>query len=144
MTALNSLVRVHDWVLNEKRQKLSQLDEMADKLRNDLVLVEQDMERERTIASNSLEGTVAFPSFIAAALERRRRLRESIGNLEITIEAAREEVHEAFQEVKKYELARDNDTQREDDKRSRRDQADMDELGIGLYRRNRALDSEQD
>ncbi|MFQ5773266.1 MAG: flagellar export protein FliJ [Kiloniellaceae bacterium] len=137
MTALGSLVRVHDWILNEKRQKLAALEGLAERMKDDLRRLQEDLEREQRAASGSLEGTVAFPAFVAAALERRKRLRQSIAELERAIEAAREEVHAAFQEVKKYELARDNDDKRERDRRARGEQKALDELGTSLYRRGR-------
>ena len=136
MSALNSLVRVHSWALDEKRQKLAELDLMATKLRADLHTLEQELEQERTAAAGSMEGSIAFPAFVAAALERRKRLRESIANIELACEAAREEVNLAYQEVKKFELARDNQLAEEQDEAVRREQKIMDEMGVDMHRRN--------
>ncbi len=142
MSALNSLVRVHSWALDEKRQKLAELDRLADKLRDDLVALEQEMAQEQTAASGSIEGSIAFPAFVAAALERRKRLRQSIANIELACEAAREEVNQAFQEMKKFELARDNQTARDQDESARREQTAMDEMGVDMHRRNNPADVE--
>ena len=142
MSALNSLVRVHSWALDEKRQKLAELDRLADKLRDDLVALEQEMSREQTAASGSIEGSIAFPAFVAAALERRKRLRQSIGNIELACEAAREEVNQAFQEMKKFELARDNQTAQDQEESARREQTAMDEMGVDMHRRNNTADQE--
>ena len=137
MTALGSLVRVHTWALNEKRQTLSGLEELAEKIRNDLEGLEADLGRERSAATGSIEGTIAFPAFVAAALERRKRLRLSIANLDLAIEAAREEVREAYQEVKKYELARDNHERRERDRLALRERKALDELSATVHRRKK-------
>ncbi len=102
MTALGSLVRVHSWVLDEKCQKLAGLEELAGKMHEDLENLEAELNSEQRAATGSIEGTIAFPAFVAAALERRKKLRESIANLGLAIDAARAEVREAFQEVKKY------------------------------------------
>jgi len=142
VSALNSLVRVHSWALDEKRQKLAELDRLADKLRDDLVALEQEMSREQTAASGSIEGSIAFPAFVAAALERRKRLRQSIGNIELACEAAREEVNQAFQEMKKFELARDNQTAQDQEESARREQTAMDEMGVDMHRRNNTADQE--
>ncbi|MHA1599212.1 MAG: flagellar export protein FliJ [Alphaproteobacteria bacterium] len=142
MSALNSLVRVHSWALDEKRQKLAQLDGFADKLRADLLTLEQELVQEQTAASGSAEGSIAFPAFVAAALERRKRLRESIANIELACEAAREEVNQAFQEMKKFELARDKQMAEEQEEAARREQANMDEMGIDIHRRNNPTDPE--
>ena len=139
MPALHSLARVHNWVLNEKRQRLAGLEELAAKMRGDLATLEKQIEDEQRVAADSMEGTIAFPAFIEAALERRKRLSKSIANLERAIEAARDEVHEAFQEAKKFELARDNNERRELDRIARRDQAELDELGVSMHERSRRL-----
>ncbi len=144
MSALGSLVRVHTWALNEKRQTLVGLEELADKLHGDLEDLEAGLQREQSAATGSIEGTIAFPAFVAAALERRKRLRVSIANLDLGIEAAREEVREAYQEVKKYELARDNDERREQDKLALTERKDLDELGAALHQRKKMSQSDNE
>ena len=144
MSALASLVRIHTWALNEKRQTLAGLEELADKLHGDLEALEAELQREQSAATGSIEGTIAFPAFVAAALERRKRLRVSIANLDLGIEAAREEVREAYQEVKKYELARDNDERREQDKLALTERKDLDELGAALHQRKKMSQSDNE
>ncbi len=138
MTALGSLVRVHSWALSEKRQKLAGLEELADKMHEDLEQLEAEVNDEQRAAADSIEGTFAFPAFVAAALERRKKLRESIASLGLAIDDARAEVREAFQEVKKFELARDNYERREREKAARREQRELDELGANMHRRKKA------
>ena len=137
MSTLGSLVRVHTWALDEKRQTLAGMERLAEKLENDLRDLEAELLRERSAATGSVEGTIAFPAFVAAALERRKKLLVSIANLELAIEAAREEVRESYREVKKYELARDNDERRERDRLALRERNTLDELGMTLHRRNK-------
>ena len=61
----------------------------------------------------------------------------TIANLEQETEATREEVTEAFGELKKYEVASDNQESLESDKRKRRERINLDELGVSIYRRSR-------
>lgn len=138
MSALDQLVRVHRWELDEKRRTLSDLERLADKLRADLTALDQEIERERALASRSLDTRRAFNSYIEAANERRETLARSIEQIEREIETARNEVNAAFQEVKKYELARANELRRENERLRRREQAQLDELGLTLHRRREA------
>ena len=138
MTAMGSLVRVHSWALNEKRQKLAGLEELADKMHQDLEHLEAELNDEQRAAAGSMEGTIAFPAFVAATLERRKKLRESIADLGLAIDAARAEVREAFQEVKKYELAQEIHERREREKVARREQRELDELGANMHQRKKA------
>lgn len=137
MSALGSLVRVHTWALNEKQQTLAGLEGLGEKLRNDLEGLEAELQQEQSAATDSIEGTIAFPAFVAAALERRKRLRVSIANLDLAIEVAREEVRDAYQEVKKYELARDNHERREKNRLALRERKASDELAATLHRRKK-------
>ncbi len=105
--------------------------------RADLEDLEADVKNEQRAAAGSIEGTIAFPAFVATALERRKKLRESIANIGLAIEPAREEVRAGFQEVKKYELARDNVTRRKGEEVAKREQRELDELGVDMHRRKR-------
>jgi len=138
MSGLANLVRVHQWILDEKRQSLAGLQQLFDRMSDDLEIMEEQLGAEREAAGKTLDGALAFQTFIPAALERRDKLRRSIANLEEEIEAARDEVGEAFQELKKYQSAQGLQLRQESEQRRRRDQATLDEMGVGLYRRNRA------
>lgn len=142
MTAFKSLTRVHSWILKEKQQKLAGIEELVDKLKGDQARLETELESERHAASASIEGTVAFPAFIAASLERRRRLRQTIAELEESVEAAREEVRAAFEEKKKYERMRELDEAQKREEQARRDRAALDELGTVKYQRDQAISEE--
>ena len=135
MTALGSMVRVHRWILDEKQQKLTEIERFGDRMRQDLVKLDENLANERDAAARSADGTLAFASFIAAALERRRRLVDSIANLEREADLARDEVGEAFRELKKYEMAEANAKEREGHRRKKQEQLALDEVGVGLYRR---------
>lgn len=138
MTALQSMIRVHQWVLDERRRSLADLQVFLDKLKGDLTMLDGSLEAERTAAEASPEAGLAYPAFVAAALERRKKLNGTIAELEGEVEALREEVAEAFAEVKKYELAQENQGRRDAAKRSRKQRLEADELGVSLYRRNKA------
>lgn len=136
MTALESMIRVHGWILEEKRRDLAEIQVFADKLKNDLAALDRNVEAEREAANQSEMAGLAYPAFVAAALERRKRLGETIRRLEAQIDSAREEVVEAFQELKAYETAHENHERREAAGHDRAERIAQDELGVSLYRRN--------
>ncbi len=142
MTAFKSLTRVHSWALNEKRQKLAGIEDLVNKMKKDLQGLEKELETENQAANTSIEGTVAFPAFVAAALERRRRLRHTINELEESVQVAREEVHAAFEEMKKYEHAGDLEERQKQDEHARRERVSLDDLGTTIYRRGQASGDE--
>ena len=138
MSGLENLVRVHQWVLDERRQRLSGLEQLLGRMEDDLEILEEKLAAEREAAGRSLDGALAFQTIIPAALERRDKLRHSIANLRAEIEAARDEVGEAVQDLKKYQTAQGIQERQETEKRRRRDTLTLEQSGVGLYRRPRA------
>lgn len=138
MSGLSNLVRVHQWILEEKRQQLAELVHILDGFKDDLEVLEHNLACERHEAARTLDGALAYQTVIAGMLERRRKLRNTIANLERDVEAARDEVGAALQELKKYERAHEAQLRHEDDQR-RREQGALDELGLRRSRRGRAI-----
>jgi flagellar export protein FliJ len=135
VTALDQLVRLHRWTLDEKRQKLAELERFRVKLLGNIEALEADLAREQVAADRTDVTSISLPAFIKATIDRRRKIEGSIAEIDRTIAAAREEITLAFQEFKKYETAQGNHLRREALKRSRREQTVSDELGIELHRR---------
>ncbi|WP_119166403.1 flagellar FliJ family protein [Algihabitans albus] len=133
--AIENLVRLHRWTLDEKRRLLSDLERLAQRLSNDITLLDEEIASEQEVASRSLEGAVAYPAFVAVAKRRRDKLVESLRAVEAEGEEARMAVQTAFQELKKYELAQAGALKRAKDKAARAEQLVEDELGLELHRR---------
>ena len=135
MSALDAMVRIHRWMLDEKRQKLTDMERFADKMRRDLVALDEHLGEERAAAAAAPESALTYAAFIRAALERREKLLGSIADMEREVEKAREEVRETFQELKKFEKAEAQAQSREESARKKREQLALDELGVGIYQR---------
>ncbi|NIA69492.1 FliJ family protein [Pelagibius litoralis] len=141
MTALDQLVRVHRWNLDEKRQKLAELERLRERLVGNISVLDAELQREKEVAAVSDVTSIALPAFIRATLERRKKIEESVAEVDRSIAAARDEITDAFQEFKKYETAHGNHQRREAQKHSKREQAVADEIGLELHRRQVASGS---
>jgi flagellar export protein FliJ len=137
MSALDSMVRLHRWMLDEKQRKLGELQAFLDRLTEDLSVLDGDIETEREATDRSGQTGSAFPAYLAAALDRRKKLCETIANVEKQVQAARAEVAEASGELGKYELARRDLETQESVRRGEHERANLDELGAGVGRRGR-------
>jgi flagellar export protein FliJ len=135
MSALDQLVRLHGWTLDERRRKVTDLEQLSERLQADLTRLDGDLLREEKTAVGSLELQAAFTAYAAVARKRRERLARSIADLALEIERAQEEVAEAFQELKRYEQALANRKSREASARQRREQTAADEIGLQMHRR---------
>ena len=135
MSALEQLVRLHGWTLDERRRKAADLEQLADRLKADMTRIDAELEREEKTAQESPELRAAFTAYSAIARKRRERLARSIADVEVEIERAREEVTDAFQELKRYEQALANRKARAASVVRRREQLAADEVGIEMFRR---------
>jgi chromosome segregation ATPase len=143
VSALDQLVRLHRWNLDEKRQKLAELERFRGKLLGNIESLEAELAREQAAAERSDVTSVSLPAFIKATVDRRRKMEGSIAEVDRSIALARDEIAQAFQEFKKYETAHGNHQRREALKQSRREQNAADELGIDLHRRQAAASAAQ-
>lgn len=141
MKPLEQLVRLSRWRLDEKRQKLTDLERLSERLRADLERLEEGLAKEREIAAQDESARPAFSSFLEAELARKARLQKSIEDVDREVEAARDDLADAFRELKKYELAKTSQDERARRRQLRTEQATLDELGTQLHRRR---SSEQD
>ncbi len=137
MTALTQLVRLQRWTLDEKRQKLAELERLAARLNQELETLDDSVEAEKPRAGEGLEEARAMTNYAAVVAERRRTCLQSIVGVQAEMEAARAEIEEVFQELKRYEQGLRNQQDREAKKRARREQATLDEVGLNAAVRRR-------
>ncbi|WP_022727363.1 flagellar FliJ family protein [Fodinicurvata sediminis] len=134
MNGLENLVRLKRWKLDEQRRALADLEALEERLRADLERLEEEIAQEKEAANADQEGNRVFPFYAANALKRRERLWESLNKVSAETLQARDAVAEAFEEVKRYEQTLENMAQRRQESRRKREQKEMDEIGLRLHR----------
>lgn len=133
--ALGKLIRLHRRQLDEKRRALVQQEAELAALNDRLDDLEAERDREQTLSRGDLDMARAFPAYLARYRARRADLVAAITAKQAAVEQARAVVAEAFQEVKRYEIALENREKREEAERNRAEQALLDELGLDAFRR---------
>jgi flagellar FliJ protein len=136
-SGLHTLIRLHKWRLDEKRRALAELQALADKLAKDAERLEQEITAEQEIARSSPEAAFGYGNFAKLSIERRRRLAQSVAQVEQQIAGATEEMAEAFQELKRYELAQEGRDRRDEAKRKERENAALNEVALSGFTRRR-------
>lgn len=135
MSGLDSLIRLHRWKLEEKRRALADLESLMDDLLTRASDLEVEILDEQKAASDSEEAGFAYAAYATQAIHRRGVLAQSAAELEEKIEAARDDVKEAFQEAKKFEIARKRKLERERIVTARRERIVEDDLALDMFRR---------
>ena len=101
-SALEQLIRLHGWTLEERRRKVRDLDNLAARLRTDVTRLAEELARETEAGTASLEMRRAYDAYAAQVRARRTKLIQSIADIEAEIVKAQADVAEAFQELKKH------------------------------------------
>ncbi|HXQ51558.1 MAG TPA: flagellar FliJ family protein [Stellaceae bacterium] len=135
MSALDSLIRLHRWQLDERRRDLAALDALEGKLRQERARLDAEEKSEQAIAAASSEAATAYGAFARHLVERRQRLDQSLASVAEQIEIAREALADAHRDVKRYEIAAANRALAQRKRLERQQQRVMDDIGIETYRR---------
>ncbi len=130
MKSRKSLIRLKRFQVDEKRRQVSDIESMIadfEKMAADLDMQIQ-VEQEKSGIDDVTH--FAYPTFAKAAIQRRDNLLESAANLNGQLEAAQDELGEAFEELKKIELMEEKEGERARAEEVASDQANMDEIGL--------------
>jgi flagellar protein FliJ len=137
MSALDQLIRLHRWRLDELRRHLTDVEALAAKLEEQRRRLDTDDKHEQSLAGASAEAAFAYPAYARQLIERRRKLAQSQSEAAEQIAKAQAALAEAFQELKRYETAAANRVRQQQRREQIRQQQTLDEIGIDRFRRQR-------
>ena len=134
MKGIASLIRLHQWQLDQKRRELAMLERATVDCTNQLETLERDLVVEQQIAAGSESGMFAYASYAVGVVTRRENLQKSLQDIEKLTVIKHTEVTEAFHEVKRYEIALREAERRREKEIARREQMEMDEVALNIHR----------
>jgi flagellar FliJ protein len=135
MSTLDSLIRLHRWQVDERRRQVAELDALAEKLRQELARLAEERTSEQAAAGASFLARHVYPGYLRRAMERQKTLEQSLAETETQTLAAREALAEAFQELKRYEVAQANRERLRITAAARRERLETDAIAIQTFRR---------
>ena len=135
---IKNLIRLHDWNVDEKRRKLGELLRLQAELEEQLKNLEAEHLREQAAAAADPTGYgQTYPAYHKQVCQRRDNLQDSISQMDMVIGYARDELSDAYQELKKYETVEQNRQRRYELEQARRDQVLLDEVALNQFRRKK-------
>jgi flagellar protein FliJ len=132
---LKGLIRLSRWQVDERRRELAALEEFAAQLDEQRRRLEAEDERERAAAAASPEAAFSYPAYARVMSVRRHKLQQSQAEVVGQVARARDALAQAFQDLKRYEVAAENRAKLAEQREARRQQQIMDDLGIEGFRR---------
>lgn len=144
---LKTLIRVHQFELDEKRRQLGNLLRFEQSLENRKILLAQRFKEEEEAAKNDQTAALTFGAYVDWHIDENKRVDRALADARQEIALMRDEIREAYQELKAFEITQENREKREAAELERKNNAVLDEIGLTLYRRKQdedAADSEED
>lgn len=138
MRTLSTLIKLHRHALDEKRRALTDLENLRADLVGQREKLEADLVREQDVAKQTESGAFAYAGFHQGYIQRRDRLVASLTELEARIAAAQQDVSEAYQDVKRHEIALAARQRKQREEEDRRTQNTLDEVSLDMHRRRSA------
>ena len=141
MKSRQALIRLHKWQVDDIRRRLGELEVMRRDFEDKRTELEATLADERRIGETSPIGAYAYPSFAKAMTERRQKLEASIKNIEQEIESTKAALGDAYRELKKIEVLEENSKKKQRAEKTRREQAEVDDVAIKAFQRREAVSS---
>ena len=112
MKSRDALIRLKRFEVEERRRKVADIETMIGDFNHMAADLDRQIAIEQERAGISDVNHYAYPTFAKAALQRRNNLAVSAADLEAKLAAARGELDEASEELKKIELLEERDAER--------------------------------
>lgn len=138
---LKTLIRVHQFELDEKRRQLGNLLRFEQSLENRKILLAKRFKEEEEAAKSDQTAALTFGAYVDWHIDETKRVERALVDARQEIALMRDEIREAYQELKTFEITQENREKREAAELERKNNAVLDEIGLTLYRRKQEEDA---
>ncbi|MBL6430888.1 MAG: flagellar export protein FliJ [Alphaproteobacteria bacterium] len=138
MKSRESLIRLKQFQVDERRRQLAQIEAMVDEFKRMAQELDDQIAAEQERVGITDEGHFAYPTAAKAAAQRRDNLLNSADELGGQLEAAREDLREALEELKKFELLEERDQIRDRAEREASEQEELDEIAARRHAQHKS------
>jgi flagellar export protein FliJ len=135
MKTYDSLIRLRKFEVDESRQKVAEIEAMIMDFRHMADDLDRQVQVEQQRAGVFDVNDCHYPLWAKDAIKRKKRLMDSVKDLEEQLDRARESLATAFEELKKVEKVGEREVMRHQDAIEREEVAELDEIGASRHHR---------
>jgi len=135
MKSREALIRLNRFRVDEIRRRLKSLDDMRADLTKKMADLETMMQEEQRRAAHRDLGRHSYTSVARSVVARRENIQRSIDEVEKQAATVTEELQAAYRELKKYEIAAENDATRDRVEYARQVQSEIDDIALERHAR---------
>ena len=133
---LKTLIRLARFNVDEKRRMLTELQNREDQILEEIRQGEAQLKTEQQVAAEDATGVgFLYGAYHRAWMARREQQEIALMAVRHMIEGARDELAEAFRQLKTYEITQRERERREQQEADRKEQAFLDEMGQQMHQR---------
>ena len=126
-----TLIRINELTVDERRRELGEHLIELDDLEAALNRLEKEVVDEQRIAATQPQTAgFLYGAYADSVIHRREQFQLTIASKQQEITVARDALGDAYRELKKYEVIYQNQQSKEAEEQARKDQVDLDELGL--------------
>ena len=135
MSQFEKLVRLREFELDERRRESGNILNEVNMLQDEMNRLNESLKVEQKIASESLEARFLYNEFASSVIRQREWLTAALKVKEEEYESSREKVANAYGEMRKAEIVRDEALKAEKQRGQILEQIEVDEIARNIYRR---------
>lgn len=136
---LESLLRLHSWTVDERRRELGVLLAREEELIRFGQQLDLQLIREKKVATEDpTSAGYAYGAFVQYHRLRREQLERTLAALRSEIEQARDQLADAYRQLKVYEEVQKKRAEQERQEEARKEQIVFDEIGETQFRQRQS------
>lgn len=130
MKSRDTLIRLKKFQVDDKRRRVAQIEGMIADFARMAADLDREIRHEQDRAGIQDPSHFAYPTYAKAAAQRRENIVRSADELKAQLDAAKEALTEAYEELKKVELLDERDQLRDRAIENAAEQAELDSIGL--------------
>lgn len=135
MIQFEKLLQLREFELDERRRESGKILSEVNFLQDEITRLHEELKSEQKIAAESLEARFLYNEFASSVIRKREWLTAAIKSKEEEYERAREKVTEAYREMRKAEIIRDDLMEKTKKHEQALEQVELDEIAQNIHRR---------
>ena len=135
MSVIEKLIRFHKFDLDEKRRYLRELEEQEARIQEAIDAIDQEVQSEQAFSRGEANFAPYYGGYATRTKASREALVDELSKAHEIVEQARETVVQAFEELKKYEITKDQQDHRAYLEEERQTQIELDEIALTTHQR---------
>ena len=136
MKGLSTLIKLHQRNLDALRREMVKIEEQKEQLIALVTKLQEDLIKEQEAAMSKPEMSAYLVGYAERVRERQLEISTEVAQLELQLQHISGRIAEEFGELKKFELTKEAQEKAEEELQNRREQQEMDEIGLRRYSRS--------